>query len=99
MKRTILAIALLALTGSALSAKPLQAYLISQYNDADKVAVRPEDLPEALKSTLAAEYPEWKVSSAFLVIRENNAQYYEVNIKKGEESTTLNLDKYGKKLD
>jgi hypothetical protein len=64
-----------------------------------KVAVRPEDLPEAVKSTLSGSYAEWKVSSAYLVTRDDNSQYYELNIKRAEETSTLNLDKYGKKID
>lgn len=64
-----------------------------------KVAVRPEDLPEAVKSTLSGSYAEWKVTSAYLVTRDDNSQYYEVNIKRAEETSTLNLDKYGKKID
>jgi hypothetical protein len=65
-----------------------------------KVSVRPEDLPEAVKSALAGDgYADWKITNAYLVTRDNNAQYYEVNIKKGEETATLNLDKYGKKVD
>ncbi|GGM97460.1 hypothetical protein GCM10010967_34050 [Dyadobacter beijingensis] len=64
-----------------------------------KVAVRPEDLPEPVKSTLASSYSEWKVTSAYLVTRDDNSQYYEINIKRAEETSTLNLDKYGKKVD
>lgn len=64
-----------------------------------KVAVRPEDLPEAVKSTLSGSYSEWKVTSAYLVTKDDNSQYYEVNIKRAEETSTLNLDKYGKKID
>lgn len=64
-----------------------------------KVAIRPEDLPEAVKSTLSGSYAEWKVTSAYLVTRDDNSQYYEVNIKRAEETSTLNLDKYGKKID
>lgn len=64
-----------------------------------KVAIRPEDLPEAVKSTLSGSYAEWKVTGAYLVTRDDNSQYYEVNIKRAEETSTLNLDKYGKKID
>ncbi|WP_426292112.1 hypothetical protein ACN9ML_19085 [Dyadobacter endophyticus] len=64
-----------------------------------KVAIRPEDLPEPVKSTLSGAYAEWKVTSAYLVTRDDNSQYYEVNIKRAEETSTLNLDKYGKKID
>jgi hypothetical protein len=99
MKVIVLACAMLAstqyvsVTGNDLGVEVSARKLI------DKVSVRPEDLPEAVKSTLAGSYSEWKVSSAFLVTKEDNSQYYEVNIKKGEESATVNLDKYGKKLD
>lgn len=66
----------------------------------DKVAVRPEDLPEPVKSTLANDgYADWKVAGAYLVTKENNTQYYEINLKKGDESSTVNLDKYGRKVD
>ncbi|KQS24909.1 hypothetical protein ASG33_24240 [Dyadobacter sp. Leaf189] len=65
-----------------------------------KVAVRPEDLPEAVKTTLTGDgYADWKVASAYLITRENNAQYYEINLKKGEETTIVSLDKYGRKVD
>ncbi|WP_439559735.1 hypothetical protein [Dyadobacter sp.] len=68
--------------------------------DQNKVAVRPEDLPEAVKTTLSGDgYADWKVASAYLITRENNAQYYEINLKKGDETTIVSLDKYGRKVD
>lgn len=66
----------------------------------DKVAVRPDDLPEAVKNTLSSDaYAGWQVTSAFLITKEDNSQYFEINAKRGEESTVINLDKYGKKVD
>ncbi|MEO6284530.1 MAG: hypothetical protein ABIN80_07915 [Dyadobacter sp.] len=65
-----------------------------------KVSVRPEDLPEAVKTTLAGNmYADWKITSAYLVTRDDNSQYYEINIKKEAETAVVNLDKYGKKID
>lgn len=65
-----------------------------------KVSVRPEDLPEAVKTTMAGNmYADWKITSAYLVTREDNSQYYEINIKKEAETAVVNLDKYGKKID
>ena len=65
-----------------------------------KVSVRPEDLPEAVGSALAGNgYAEWKVSSAYLITKDDSSQYYEINLRRGEETATLNLDKYGKKMD
>nr|WP_295930807.1 hypothetical protein [uncultured Dyadobacter sp.] len=100
MRITLIAIALLTFAGAsnadATSHQPAQNYIIATQS---KVTVRPEDLPEAVKSTLAGSYSEWKVTSAYLVTRDDNSQYYEINIKRAEETSTLNLDKYGKKVD
>ncbi|WP_221390159.1 hypothetical protein [Dyadobacter sp. NIV53] len=66
----------------------------------EKVAVKPEDLPEAIKTTLASDaYAGWQVVSAFLVTKADNTQVYEISLKKGEESSTVNLDKEGKKVE
>ncbi|TDE12743.1 hypothetical protein [Dyadobacter psychrotolerans] len=66
----------------------------------EKVAVKPEDLPEAIKTTLGGDtYAGWQVTSAFLVTKEDNSQFYELSLKKGEETSTLNLDKDGKKVE
>lgn len=100
MRITLITIALLSLTVTPNVATVTQsANLITVVEEQSKVAVRPEDLPEAVKSTLAGSYSEWKVSSAYLVTRDDNSQYYEVNIRRAEETSTINLDKYGKKID
>lgn len=100
MRITPIAIILLTFAGvlnaGAMSHPSAQNYVITSQS---KVTVRPEDLPEPVKSTLAGSYSEWKVTSAYLVTRDDNSQYYEINIKRAEETSTLNLDKYGKKVD
>ncbi len=66
----------------------------------EKVAVKPEDLPEAVKTTLAGDaYAGWEVTGAFLVTKQDNTQYFEIALKKGEETSTVNLDKDGKKVE
>jgi hypothetical protein len=66
----------------------------------EKVAVKPEDLPEAVKTTLSGEaYTGWEVTGAFLVTKEDKSQYFEIAVKKGEETATVNLDKDGKKVE
>ena len=66
----------------------------------EKVAVKPEDLPEAVKTTLASDaYAGLQVVSAFLITKEDNSQFFEISLKKGEETLKLNLDKDGKKVD
>lgn len=100
MRITLITIALLSLTVTPYVTTVIQSSNpIAVVGEQSKVAVRPEDLPEAVKSSLAGSYSDWKVSSAYLVTRDDNSQYYEVNIKRAEETSTLNLDKYGKKID
>jgi hypothetical protein len=66
----------------------------------EKVAVKPEDLPEAVKTALAGDaYSGWEVTGAFLVTKEDNSQHFEISLKKGDESATVNLDKDGKKVE
>ena len=100
MRITPIAITLLLLAGAPNADACKLAYTGGAVSvEQSKVAVSPEDLPEPVKSTLAGSYSEWKVTSAYLVTRDDNSQYYEVNIKRAEETSTLNLDKYGKKID
>jgi hypothetical protein len=101
MRKLILSAMLLTIIGAVeLHANPSATAGISSCRNQDKVAVRPDDLPEAVKSILAGDaYAGWQVTSAFLITREDNSQYFEINAKKGEETAVFNLDKYGKKVD
>jgi hypothetical protein len=66
----------------------------------EKVAVKPEDLPEAIKTTLSGDtYAGWQITTAFLVTKEDNSQFYEISLKKAEETSTVNLDKDGRKVE
>lgn len=77
-------------------AEPVSVVTVAQ----EKVAVKPEDLPEAVKTTLAGDaYAGWEVTGAFLVTKADNSQYFEIGLKKGEETSTVNLDKDGKKVE
>ncbi len=63
----------------------------------DKVEVKPEDLPEPVKATLAAApYNEWKVEKAYSVPGENETTHFEISLSKGEDTATVKLDKDGK---
>jgi len=66
----------------------------------EKVSVKPEDLPEPIKTTLASDtYAGWAVTTAFLITKEDNTQFYEISLKKGEETSKVNLDKDGRKVE
>ncbi|CAG4989640.1 hypothetical protein DYBT9275_00332 [Dyadobacter sp. CECT 9275] len=101
MKKPIIAV----LTACLLSAINLNGAsvaepVLSVYTSQEKVAIKPEDLPEAVKETLGSNaYLGWEVTAAFLITKQDNSQYYEIAAKKGTETATINLDKYGKKVE
>lgn len=66
----------------------------------DKVSVKPDDLPAAVKATINSEaFAGWKVVEAFLVTAENKTQYYDLSVKKGTENARVKLDKNGKNVE
>ena len=68
-------------------------------NAQEKIAVKPEDLPEGIKKTIKGEeFAGWKVTSAFLVTEPDKKQYYELNVKNGSEAARVKLDKDGKNV-
>jgi hypothetical protein len=60
----------------------------------EKVKIKKEDLPEAVRTALAGnDYNGWEISEAY---QYKEAGTYEVELKKGEEKKTVKLDKDGK---
>lgn len=60
-----------------------------------KEQITAEALPANVKTTLATdEYKEWQVISAWHIT--GAAEYYVVELKKGEEATSKKFDKDGK---
>ena len=101
MKKLIIsAFAMALLSFGSAGAKNIETSGIVTNIPQEKVAVKPEDLPEPVKTTLASDtYAGWQVTSAFLITKEDNSQFYEVSMRKGEESSTVNLDKDGRKVE
>lgn len=101
MKKLIIsAFALSLISFASVQANSLKETVTVVAVSQEKVAVKPEDLPEAVKTTLAGDaFEGWKVTGAFLVTKEDKSQYYEIALKKGEETATVNLDKDGKKVE
>lgn len=63
----------------------------------DKTAVKIEELPEAVKATLASPtLKDWTATEAFLVKNAEGKEYYAINVKKDNESGSIQLDKDGK---
>jgi hypothetical protein len=66
--------------------------------DDEKKPIKKEDLPEAVKMTLAGpDYQGWEITAAFSV-KKADADYYEIKLKKGDKIITAKLDKEGKKV-
>jgi hypothetical protein len=69
------------------------------YNQ-EKTEIKPEELPDAVKSTLATEpYSEWQVQKAYVVRGEDGGQTFEAEVSKGEESQTIRFDQEGKVIE
>jgi hypothetical protein len=63
---------------------------------ANKVPVKLEELPEAVKNTLKANaYKEWTATTAFLITKEDKSTFYQVDVKKGTDVAYLQLSKDG----
>lgn len=63
----------------------------------DKTAVKLEELPEAVKTTLASpSLKAWTATEAFLVKTADGKEYYAINVKKDNETGSIQLDKEGK---
>lgn len=101
-KQVIAAIALtissFAAVNAATISEPTAATIV--YTQQEKVEVPVKDLPEAVKTTLATDaYSGWEVSKAYLVTGEDNVRYYQIDLIKGEETSSVNLDADGKKIE
>ncbi len=66
----------------------------------EKTAIQPENLPDAVKKTLAGEaYEGWAIEKAFKITEDNKPNLYELMVKKGEETATLQFDEEGNKIE
>jgi hypothetical protein len=99
MKNFILSAAILAFAGiSTVKANEIKNHVkITIIQDSSaKVAVKLEDLPEAVKTTLKADaYREWKPTGAFLITEADKSSYYQVDVTKGTEGAFLKIGKDG----
>lgn len=87
--------------GMVLCATAVKANTINVNNaivvtmDNEKTAVKAEELPEAVKKTLAGDaYKGFAVAEAFLV-KSGDASHYELTLTKGEEKQVVKLNADG----
>ena len=84
-------------TAPASQTTPAQGGSQATSTSEDKTAVALDQLPDAVKSTLASpSLKEWTATEAFLVKNAEGKEYYAINVKKGEETGSIQLDKEGK---
>ncbi|TKT90258.1 hypothetical protein [Dyadobacter frigoris] len=101
MKKLIMsAVALTLISFASVQATPVtepnHAITVTQ----EKVSVKPEDLPAAIKATINSDaFAGWKVTTAYLVTNDDKTQYYDLSVKKGSENARVKLDKNGKNVE
>ena len=65
--------------------------------DADKVQIKVEELPEAVKKTLAdQEYKGWLINTAY---HDKKNERYEVELKNGADTQVIRFSQEGQRLD
>ncbi|WP_316811696.1 hypothetical protein [Pedobacter heparinus] len=100
MKKIILSAAFLAVAGltSVKASEIKNPITVAVYQDSTtKAPVELKDLPEAVQKTLQADtVKDWTPTAAFLVTNADKTEYYLINVKKGEETGSLKIDKEGK---
>jgi hypothetical protein len=99
MKKLIVAVAMLVVGSGVLPmVQAMDTNLVVSAQQADeKVKMKMEDLPEAVKTTLATEpYSGWKAETAYL---NKTKDHYEIEVKKGIEKRTLKFLKDGKAVE
>ena len=98
MKKIILSAAFLAFAGVAsVQASEVNApAMITVQDSTTKTPVKLEELPDPVKATLQSDkYKEWVATTAFLVTAADKSEWYQVDVKKGEETASLKIGKDG----
>lgn len=99
MKNLILGAAILAFAGvSTVKANDIKTpvAIVAQQDSTTKTPVKIEELPDAVKATLASDkYKDWAPIAAFKITDASKAEYYQVDAKKGEETASLKIGKDG----
>ncbi len=99
MKKLIVAVAMLVVGSGVLPmVQAMDTHLVVLTEQADeKVKMKMEDLPEAVKTTLTTEpYNGWKAETVYL---NKTKDHYEIEVKKGTEKRTLKISKDGKAVE
>ncbi|HMI03877.1 MAG TPA: hypothetical protein VK541_15435 [Pedobacter sp.] len=100
MKKIILSAAILAVAGlTSVKASEIKnpVVIAVQQDSTTKTPVELKDLPEPVTKTLQSDpVKAWTPTAAFLVTNADKTTYYQVDVKKEQETGSLKIDKDGK---
>jgi hypothetical protein len=99
MKKTLFVAAIACLLGSYSFTSTANEYsksaIVMQVEK--KTKVNKEELPQSIQKLLKDEdYKEWDLDQAYHIT--GKGDYYKVELKKGDQKQTLNLDQYANKV-
>lgn len=103
MKKLILSAAFLTFAGlTAVQASEIptnRAEIVTVQDSVIKTPIKLEELPDAVKATLqSAPYKDWAAVAAFHV-KDGEKEYFQIDVKKQEETASLKLNKEGKPVE
>lgn len=82
---------------AAIASPVLNPTAVSVRAEDEKVQIKPEELPEAVRTTLAGdEYKGWAITTVYQV--KAATPYYEVNVAKEKETKVLKFSADGKAI-
>ncbi|MDQ3047099.1 MAG: hypothetical protein M3R27_06085 [Bacteroidota bacterium] len=87
-----------AFAANAISGESITKVSATHQEDQSRLQIKPEELPEAVKKTLAEDkYKGWEISAVYWV--KSKMEYYEVLMVKETASKTFKFDKEGKAVE
>ncbi|KQB99531.1 hypothetical protein [Pedobacter sp. Hv1] len=101
MKKLILSAAFVAIAGlTAVNASEVKINPVVAVQDSViKTPIKLEELPEAVLNTLKSDpYKKWTPVAAFSV-KDGQKSYFQIDVKKEEETSSIKLDKDGKPVE
>lgn len=102
MKKLILSAAIVAIAGlTTVNASEVKIAkpVVSVQDSVIKTPIKLEELPEAITAILKTDpYKAWTPTAAFSV-KDGQKEYFQVDVKKEEETASLKFDKDGKPVE
>lgn len=102
MKKLILSAAIVAIAGlTTVNASEVKIAnpVVSVQDSVIKTPIKMEELPEAVLTVLKSDpYKDWTPTAAFSV-KDGQKEYFQIDVKKEEETASVKLDKDGKPVE